>query len=60
MTKEEHITRAMLLGMVYREDIGVYFVGNRANGKQLDANTLKPLTFDGCIRRMKQKRETND
>ena len=52
LKRSEHIARAMLLGMWYHPKLGLYFRGNRSDGEQLDALTLKPLTWNEAIKRI--------
>jgi len=55
MTREEHIARAMLLGMYYIDHPGNYYVKSPgysgSDNDRLDADTLKPITFKEAMDR---------
>lgn len=57
MTDDEHITRAMLLGMRYIEPYGFYTTSKPGDSaydpriKRLDATTLQPISLDEVLKR---------
>lgn len=54
MTREEHIARAMLLGMShYNKNGGYYFRPSR-----MDVKTLEPINLEEAARRLEQAEET--
>lgn len=54
MTEEEHIARAMLLGMRYNKHMNYYFGKRRDGGSgflRLDADTLEEISIAKAIHR---------
>jgi hypothetical protein len=60
LTKEEYITKGMLLGMNYWERYNAFCIEERpytSNARWFDADTLEPISFGDLIPRVQKWRQ---